>query len=82
MLHRCRGSHGTCDGCSGRLAPGADDQRQETADRRLRNFEVETIPLITHYRARGELEVIDSTQDEADVHDELIARVAARCTRE
>jgi adenylate kinase len=73
-------SHGECEKCSGRLTPRPDDRRRETVTRRLQNFELETIPLITYYQRRGELETIDSTRDEAYVHDEVIARIAARCS--
>lgn len=67
-----------CMKCSGPLASRLDDRLQKTVCRRLRNFDVETIPLLAFYQARGELETVDSAQDEDAVHREITARIAAR----
>jgi adenylate kinase len=69
-----------CPRCSGLLAGRADDRSQKTVARRMENFERETVPLIEYYRSRGELEIIDSLQDEISVHREIIMRIYARCT--
>lgn len=73
-----RGADSACPHCSGPLASRDDDMSREAVRRRLGAFERETVPLVDHYRARGELEVIDARLDEGTVHARLISRVAAR----
>ena len=77
-----RGGADVCVKCSGPLTSRLDDTLRQTVCRRMRNFDLETVPLLALYRARGELETIDSAQDEAAVHREIIARIAARYARE
>lgn len=77
-----RGGLDVCVKCSGPLTSRPDDTLRQTVYRRMRNFHLETIPLLALYQARGELETIDSAQDETAVHQEIIARIAARATGE
>lgn len=70
-----------CAKCSGPLASRPDDRIQETVSRRLQNFELETLPLIAYYQERGELERVDSTRGESEVHGQVMARIAARSGR-
>ena len=73
------GMQSVCPKCSGPLARRSDDKSQMAIERRLRNFELETVPLIAYYRSRGELETIKALQDEAEVHREIITRISVRC---
>jgi adenylate kinase len=73
------GERDACATCSGPLACRPDDRVPETVSRRMQHFEHETLPLIAYYQERGELETVDSTLDESEVHEEIIARIAVRC---
>jgi adenylate kinase len=74
-----RGGYNTCPRCSGDLVVREDDNSREAVQRRLRNFERETVPLLEHYRSRGELEVINALPDEVQIYAELTARIERRC---
>jgi len=74
-----RGSHSACPRCSGLLVSRDDDSSLEAMRKRLQNFERETVPLIEHYRSRGELEIINALLDESSIHEELVSRITTRC---
>jgi adenylate kinase len=72
------GQGNVCPRCAGPLESRPDDRLRKVVERRLQNFERETVPLIAYYEAEGEVEAVDSTQDETKVHEEIIARIIAR----
>ena len=75
------GTSPTCPRCAGPLTSRADDRLAGAVRRRQALFESQTLPLIAFYRQRGELELIDATQDEAVIHSDMLHRIEARCRR-
>ncbi len=61
-----------CDRCGGELYQREDD-RPETARRRLEVYFEQTMPLINYYRERGLLREIDGERSIPEVHKELLA---------
>jgi adenylate kinase len=53
---------GHCDLCGGTLHHRADDN-EDTISNRLRVYETQTEPMITHYRIQGKLSTIDGSGD-------------------
>jgi adenylate kinase len=53
---------GHCDLCGGTLHHRADDN-EDTISNRLRVYETQTEPMITHYRIQGKLATIDGSGD-------------------
>jgi len=51
---------GECDECGGRLHHRADDN-EETIDRRLRIYEMQTLSIADKYQQQGKLHVIDAS---------------------
>jgi adenylate kinase len=51
---------------------GRSDDNPETVNTRLQIFDEATSPLITHYRERGLLRVVDAAQDEDAVTAEIL----------
>lgn len=64
-----------CDFCGGELYQ-RDDDKPETARRRLEVYFAQTAPLIEHYRRAGILREIDGERGIEEIHRELIALVA------
>ncbi len=62
---------GVCDACGGDLYTRSDDNMQ-TARHRLDVYFQQTMPLIEHYRAAGQLHAVDGL---GDVHDVTIRLV-------
>jgi len=68
---------GACDACGGKLYQREDDKR-ETALRRLEVYFKDTAPLIDYYRERGMLVDVDGDQSVDDVRRDLLAAVGTR----
>jgi len=65
---------GRCDQCGGELYQREDD-KPETARRRLEVYSQQTAPLIDYYRARGKLVEIDGDKSVEEVAEGLLAAV-------
>jgi adenylate kinase len=65
---------GRCDQCGGELYQREDD-KPETARRRLEVYAQQTAPLIDYYRARGKLVEIDGDKSVEEVAGSLLAVV-------
>ncbi|MFN0073254.1 MAG: adenylate kinase [Chloroflexota bacterium] len=65
---------GVCDACGGTLYQREDDKR-ETALRRLEVYFKDTAPLIDYYRERGALVNVNGDQSVDDVRRDLMAAV-------
>jgi adenylate kinase len=65
---------GRCDQCGGELYQREDD-KPETARRRLEVYAQQTAPLIDYYRERGKLLEIDGNKSVDDVAEDLLAAV-------
>ncbi len=65
---------GRCDQCGGELYQREDD-KPETARRRLEVYAQQTAPLIDYYRERGKLVEIDGHKPVEDVAENLLAAV-------
>jgi len=65
---------GRCDQCGGELYQREDD-KPETARRRLEVYAQQTAPLIDYYRARGKLAEIDGDKSVEEVAGSLLAVV-------
>jgi adenylate kinase len=65
---------GRCDQCGGELYQREDD-KPETARRRLEVYAQQTAPLIDYYRERGKLLEIDGNKSVEDVAENLVAAV-------
>jgi adenylate kinase len=57
---------GECDECGGRLHHRADDN-EETIDRRLRIYEMQTLSIADKYQQQGKLHIIDASGTIDDV---------------
>ena len=67
---------GRCDQCGGELNQREDD-KPETARRRLEVYARQTVPLIDYYRERGKLLEIDGDKSVEEVAEKLLAAVGA-----
>jgi adenylate kinase len=67
---------GRCDQCGGELYQREDD-KPETARRRLEVYARQTAPLIDYYRERGKLLEIDGDKSVEEVAENLLAAVEA-----
>ena len=65
---------GRCDQCGGELYQREDD-KPETARKRLEVYAQQTAPLIDYYRERGKLVEIDGHKPVEDVAENLLAAV-------
>ena len=65
---------GRCDQCGGELYQREDD-KPETARKRLEVYAQQTVPLIDYYRARGKLVEIDGDKSVEEVAENLLAAV-------
>ena len=65
---------GRCDQCGGELYQREDD-KPETARRRLEVYAQQTVPLIDYYRERGKLLEIDGDKSVEEVAENLLAAV-------
>jgi adenylate kinase len=65
---------GRCDQCGGELYQREDD-KPETARRRLEVYSQQTAPLIDYYRARGKLVEVDGDKPVEEVAEGLLAAV-------
>ncbi len=65
---------GRCDQCGGELYQREDD-KPETARKRLEVYAQQTVPLIDYYRERGKLVEIDGHKSVEDVAENLLAAV-------
>ncbi|UCH86053.1 MAG: adenylate kinase [Dehalococcoidia bacterium] len=65
---------GRCDQCGGELYQREDD-KPETARRRLEVYAQQTAPLIDYYRERGKLLEIDGDKSVEEVAENLLAAV-------
>jgi adenylate kinase len=61
-----------CDVCGGNLHHRADDN-EETISNRLRVYESQTKPLVSYYRSRGVLEVIDGEGEIPEIFDAVVS---------
>ena len=68
---------GVCDICGGPLYQREDD-KPETARRRLDVFREQTLPLVVYYEAQGKLERVNGNQDAALVGGDLLAALRKR----
>jgi adenylate kinase len=68
---------GVCDVCGGELYQREDD-KPETAKRRLDVFREQTLPLVAYYEARGKLERVNGNQDPAQVGQQLLGALRKR----
>jgi len=67
---------GRCDQCGGELYQREDD-KPETARRRLEVYAQQTAPLIDYYRERGKLSEIDGNKSVEEVAENLLVAVEA-----
>jgi len=65
---------GRCDQCGGELYQREDD-KPETARRRLEVYSQQTAPLIDYYRAKGKLVEVDGDKSVEEVAENLLAAV-------
>ena len=65
---------GRCDQCDGELYQREDD-KPETARRRLEVYSQQTAPLIDYYRAKGKLVEVDGDKSVEEVAENLLAAV-------
>ena len=66
-----------CDNCEpGPLLVQRDDDREEVIEKRLREYDEKTRPLIDHYRARGLLRVVDASGSVDQVYSEFLRAAA------
>jgi adenylate kinase len=65
---------GRCDQCGGELYQREDD-KPETARRRLEVYAQQTAPLVDYYRTRGKLAEIDGAKSVEEVAENLLAAV-------
>jgi adenylate kinase len=65
---------GVCDACGGTLYQREDDKR-ETALRRLEVYFRDTAPLIDYYKEQGNLAVVNGDQSVDDVRRDLVTAV-------
>ena len=65
---------GRCDQCGGELYQREDD-KPETARRRLEVYSRQTAPLIDYYRAKGKLVEVDGDKSVEEVAENLLAAV-------
>jgi adenylate kinase len=56
---------------------GRADDNEQTVQNRLRVFDEATAPLVTHYRERGLLQVIDAAQDADTVTADILRAIGA-----
>jgi adenylate kinase len=68
---------GRCDQCGGELYQREDD-KAETARRRLEVYFRQTAPLIDYYRAKGKLVEVDGDKSVEEVAEDLLAVVEDR----
>jgi adenylate kinase len=68
---------GKCDRCGGDLYQ-RDDDKPETARRRLEVYFEQTTPVIDHYRRQGLLDEIDGSRDIAAVREAITQAVRNR----
>ncbi len=61
----------TCDTCGGDVKQ-RDDDTEEAVERRLELYEIETVPIIEHYRARSLLVSVDGVGEGDDVFERLV----------
>ena len=66
-----------CDNCGGDVGQ-RDDDKPAAIERRLSEYEVKTAPLITWYRERGMLEIVDGFGSTEVVLDRLVTVVDVR----
>jgi len=67
----------TCDTCGGNVRQ-RDDDTEEAVERRLELYELETVPIIDYYRARGLLVTVDGVGEGDDVFERLVKVVDER----
>lgn len=66
----------TCESCGGRVEQRADDT-PEAINRRLDLYDAQTEPLVTYYRGRSCLQVVDGVGSPDEVFARLLAAVDA-----
>jgi len=54
-----------------------DDDKPETAEKRLAVYEKQTAPLVDYYRRRGKLVAVDAMQPVDRVTEEIVAKIGA-----
>jgi adenylate kinase len=65
---------GLCDQCGGGLYQRMDDN-ERIVERRLANYFKQTMPLIRHYDATGQVHRIDGSQPIANVTEQILAEL-------
>lgn len=68
---------GVCDKCGGQLEQRADDNAQVVTER-LRNYHMQTKPLIEYYTRAGVLFTVDGTRSSDEVFKDLLAKLQQR----
>lgn len=68
----------SCPKCSGPLIIREDDRLEGAVLTRQQEFEIHTIPLIAHYYKHGALDIVDSVQNESQVHRSILKRIHSR----
>jgi len=71
MEYAAPAKEGVCDKCGETLVMREDDH-PETVKKRLEVYHQQTQPLISYYRERGILKVVDGTQDLDDVFKSVV----------
>jgi adenylate kinase len=66
-----------CDLCGGEVVQRADDT-EDSVMRRLELYEIETLPVIQHYRRSGALGRVDGSQEADKVFSDLLDLVKSR----
>lgn len=63
---------GVCDDCGSSIFEKRKDDTQEVFEKRMKNYEEKTRPLIDFYLKSGVLYSIDASKDRYEVHEEIV----------
>lgn len=66
-----------CDNCGGHVVQ-RDDDTEDAVMRRLELYEIQTLPVIQHYRRAGRLVNVDGQGDSDEVFDAVVAAIERR----
>lgn len=72
---------GTCDNCGGTQFSYRSDDSELIIRERLKEYVVQTVPLIDYYRTKGVLTSIDGNKSSSDVYSNLVSQVSRRINK-
>lgn len=61
---------GVCDKCSGKLIQRKDDTK-EVIEERLKVYKRQTLPIVSHYKERGLVKIIDASLNSTDMKNQV-----------